>query len=92
MRINARLDDSYAEKIEYLKQATGLSLSDLMRESLERYYVEVRAEAERRQDELDDLVGAFKGRADTPTDLAAEYKRYLWNDRHADPSTAAKGE
>jgi len=55
-------------------------------------YVEVRAEAERRQDELDDLVGAFEGRADTPTDLAAEYKRYLWNDRYADPSTAAKGE
>jgi Arc/MetJ-type ribon-helix-helix transcriptional regulator len=88
MRINARLDDSYEEKIEYLRQATGLSASDLVRESLERYYVEIRAEAERRHDALDELVGAFDGRDDTPTDLAAQYKRYLHEGLHDNPDSA----
>jgi|GEM_PF-4004537 len=81
MRINARLDDSYTEKIEYLKQATGLTLSDLVRESVERYYQQVRTEADRQRDELDDVVGAFEGRDDTPTNLAADYKRQLWTER-----------
>lgn len=83
MRVNARLDDSYAEKIEYLKEMTGQTLSDLIRESVDRYYMTVRAEAERRQCALDELVGAFDGRKDTPTDLSADYKRYLWDSEEA---------
>ena len=80
MRINARLDDSYAEKIAYLRQATGLSLSDLVRESVERYYRQVRTKADHQRDELDDLVGAFEGTNDTPTNLAEDYKRQLWTE------------
>jgi Arc/MetJ-type ribon-helix-helix transcriptional regulator len=87
MRINARLDDSYTQKIDYLRQATGLSLSDVVRESVERYYRQIRAEAERQRDELDDLVGAFEGQDDSPTNLAAEYKRWLWTER---PSNASE--
>jgi len=90
MRINARLDDSYTHKIDYLRQATGLSLSDVVRESVERYYRQIRAEAERQRDELDDLVGAFEGRDDSPTNLAAEYKRWLWTERPSDASEATQ--
>jgi hypothetical protein len=75
MRVNARLDDSYSEKLEFLKQATGLTLSDVVRESVDRYYAQVRNEAE-----LDRLVGAFDGLPQTSVDLSAEYKRYLWPD------------
>jgi hypothetical protein len=80
MRINARLDDSSAEQLGYLQQQTGQSLSDVVRESIERYYTEVRLRAEREAGALDDLVGAFAGTADTPTDLSADYKRQLWAD------------
>jgi hypothetical protein len=80
MRVNARLDDSYTEKLEFLKQAKGLTLSDVVRESVDRYYAQVRQEADGRQAELDGLVGAFDGLPETPVDLAAEYKRYLWSD------------
>lgn len=87
LRINARLDDSYGEKLEYLKNTTGLCLSDVVRESVDRYYAQVRSETARRQCGLDDLVGAFEGRDDTPTDLSAEYKRYLWmDDRNGQPT------
>jgi hypothetical protein len=92
MRINARLDDSYAQKIDYLKQATGLSLSGLVRESVERYYHEVRAQAERQHNELDGLVGAFDGRPDTPTNLSEDYKRWLWDEPPIESSAANPGE
>jgi hypothetical protein len=80
MRINARLDDNAAHKLDYLQQQTGLSLSDVVRESIEHYYAEVRDRAERDASALDALVGAFEGNDDTPTDLSADYKRHLWAD------------
>ena len=88
MRVNARLDDSYTEKLEFLKQATGLTLSDVVRESVDRYYAQVRNEADGRHTELDGLVGAFDGVPETPVDLSAEYKRYLW----VDPAKSPNGE
>ncbi|MBK1629822.1 hypothetical protein CKO31_03510 [Thiohalocapsa halophila] len=86
MRINARLDNNAADKLDYLQQQTGLSLSDVVRESIEHYYAEVRHRAERDAAGLDALVGAFDGSADAPTDLSADYKRYLWADDSAPDS------
>ncbi|WP_295888074.1 ribbon-helix-helix protein, CopG family [uncultured Thiohalocapsa sp.] len=80
MRINARLDDNAADKLDYLQQKTGLSLSDVVRESIEHYYTKVRDRAECDAAALDALVGAFAGSDDSPTDLSADYKRYLWAD------------
>jgi metal-responsive CopG/Arc/MetJ family transcriptional regulator len=80
MRINARLDDNVADKLDYLQRTTGLSLSDVVRESIEHYYTEVRDRTERDAAALDVLVGAFEGSDDSPTDLSADYKRYLWAD------------
>ena len=92
MRINARLDDNAADQLDYLQRQTGGSLSDVVRESIERYYVEVRNRAERDAAALDALVGAFDGNADTPVDLSADYKRYLWaDDPTPDSSAAAPG-
>lgn len=77
MRVNARLDDSYAEKLDFLQASTHLTMSDIIREAVDRYYVAVVAERSRKQSSLDALVGAFAGRPETPDDLSLNYKRYL---------------
>lgn len=74
MRINARLDDSYAEKLAFLQEATDLSLSDIVRDAVDRYYRDVLAEQSGRQASLDRLVGAFSG---GPADGAVTYKTAL---------------
>ena len=41
-RVNARLDDVQAGKLAYLAETTGLSTSDVMREAVDRFYVQVK--------------------------------------------------
>ena len=41
MRLNARLDDEANSNVEYLTQATGQSVSQVVREALARYRREV---------------------------------------------------
>ena len=43
MRINARLDDDAQQQINYLTQATGQSVSHVVREAVARYYTQTRA-------------------------------------------------
>jgi len=43
MRVNARLDDESQQQIDYLVSHTGQSVSSVLRESVARYYAEVRA-------------------------------------------------
>jgi predicted transcriptional regulator len=42
MRVNARLDEATHEQLEYLTQATGKSVSLVLRESVAHYYVQVK--------------------------------------------------
>lgn len=44
MRVNARLDEESQQQIEYLVAATGSSVSQVVRESVARYYRDVRAQ------------------------------------------------
>ena len=44
MRINARLDDEAQQQIDYLTQATGQSMSHVVREAVARYYTQTRAQ------------------------------------------------
>jgi predicted transcriptional regulator len=44
MRINARLDDDAQAQIDYLTQATGQSVSHVVREAVARYYAQTRAQ------------------------------------------------
>jgi len=76
MRVNARLDDSYATKLDFLKEATQLCVSDVIKESLDRYYVEVRAEQVRKMRRLDAIVG-MAGSENAPADLSSNYKKYV---------------
>ena len=77
MRVNARLDDSYQAKIDYIVETQHLSVSDVVRDAIDRYYDAVKAERARKRCSLDDLVGMFDGRADTPADLSTNYKKYI---------------
>lgn len=43
MRVNARLDEATQQQLEYLTLTTGGSVSHVVRESVARYYAEVRA-------------------------------------------------
>lgn len=72
LRINARLDPSYAEKLEFLQAATRHTVSDIVRDSVDRYYEAVKAEQRRKRAGLDRLVGAFEG---GPADGSVNYER-----------------
>ncbi len=77
MRVNARLDDSYETNFAYLQETTQLCVSDIVRESVDRYYEAVKKEQASRLRSLDALVGAFAGRDDVPADFSESYKQYL---------------
>lgn len=77
MRVNARLDDSYQTKIDYLAEIRHTTVSDVVRDAIDHYYAAVKAERARKRRSLDDLVGMFEGRPDTPADLSTNYKKYI---------------
>jgi len=71
MRINARLDDQAREQIDYMAQATGQSVSQVVRDSVAHYYAEVRA---RQTGPKHLLALAGKGRSGRD-DVASNVKR-----------------
>jgi len=73
MRINARLDDAAQAQLEFLAQATGQSVSHVVRESVARYYAEIKA---RRQGPVNFLALVGKGRSGR-SDIASNVKREL---------------
>ncbi len=73
MRINARLDEASQKQLEYLAQATGQSVSHVVRESLARYYAEVSARQRPPMKFLSMVGEGDSGR----TDLASNYKQVI---------------
>lgn len=76
MRVNARLDDSYQAKIDYMTETLHLSVSDVVREAIDRYYEAVQADQVRRLRGLDGIVG-MAGSVNAPADLSTNYKKYV---------------
>ena len=72
-RINARLGDELARKLEYLAERTQQSSSDVVRESIAAYYRELEESPASSRDALRDFVGC----ADGPRDLSSKYKDEL---------------
>ena len=71
-RINARLDDDLARKVEALCKRTGQSTTEIVKASLESYYIAA-TKKENAAALLSDLVGCAGG----PADLSENYKRHL---------------
>ena len=75
MRINARLDENLAYKLDYLTHAEGMSVSNVVKESISRYYEEVRAPQAVAQEILG--LNGFIGCAENDADLSTNYKHTL---------------
>lgn len=76
MRVNARLDDSYQSKIDFMVETLHASVSDVVRDAIDRYYEAVKAEQLRRLRGLDAIVG-MAGSTDAPAYLSTNYKKYV---------------
>jgi hypothetical protein len=74
MRVNARLDQMAEEQITYLTQATGQSVSLVLREAVGLYYQQVRASRGAGPRNLLAMVG--QGRSGR-TDLSTTYKEEI---------------
>ncbi|HEX3397133.1 MAG TPA: hypothetical protein VHS76_10560 [Steroidobacteraceae bacterium] len=65
MRVNARLDGESQRQLEYLLEATGCGVSDVLKASLAHYYSAVRADRAPRLARLLAYVGkSGSGRSD----------------------------
>lgn len=74
MRVNARFEGEYERQVEYLTQATGMGVSDVLKASVEYYYQAVRAKD---KPQLNNLR-AFIGKLDSGrSDVATRYKEML---------------
>jgi predicted transcriptional regulator len=73
VRVNARLDELEQQQLEYLAEVTGQSISHVVRESVARYYAQVRAKTAAPSRFL---ALAGKGRGGR-TDVAGNVKRHL---------------
>lgn len=75
MRVNARLDEAHARKLDELCQRTGGSRTEVLRAAIDRYYAQEAAEPRRVADIL--RQNAFIGCGDTEAELASDYKQRL---------------
>lgn len=73
MRVNARLDDESQQQIDYLVSHTGQSVSHVLRESVARYYAEVRARKQGLRRFATVIGTGDSGRSD----VATHYKEHL---------------
>jgi len=80
MRINARLNDEYQEKLRLLQAQTGKSASEVVRDALELYY-EARCQHKQNKVLILKQTG-FIGVAEGHVDLSENYKSLLdWSDK-----------
>lgn len=76
LRVNARLDDEYQAKIDYLAEAKQSTVSDVVRDAIDYYYAAVKVEQVRRVRGLDAIVGMGES-TDAPADLSTNYKKTI---------------
>jgi len=81
MRVNARLDDESQRQLEYLLEATGSGVSDVLKASLAHYYSAMRAD---RAPRLTHLLAVTAKSGSGRSDVSVRAKELLTD------STAAK--
>lgn len=75
MRINARLDETRSQKLEYLKKATHAGISEIVKEAIDVYYDRVKGKKPRPAEIFRE--SGFIGIGEGPEDLSVRYKDYL---------------
>ncbi len=73
MRVNARLDELTSQKIDYLTQATGQSVSHVVREAIAAYHVQVRGKQAVPSRFLALAGKGDSGRSDSASNVKQEY-------------------
>ncbi|WP_454064915.1 ribbon-helix-helix domain-containing protein [Candidatus Nitrospira salsa] len=75
MRINARLNDEQTRKVNFLKEATNSSVSEVIKHALDQYYEDIRKTQVNTIDHLRKagFIGCSKG----PSNLSTTYKDKL---------------
>lgn len=87
MRVNARFEGEAEQQLNYLAEATGLGVSEVLRTSVQYYYDQVRA---RRGGLAHFAAFVGKGRSGR-IDVAGSYKTRLaegWGNKHHDRAPA----
>ena len=67
-----RIDSERSRKIAYLRQRTGKSRSEVIKESLDAYFAQLS-----KGDKPADLLADFIGCADGPSEFSSKYKANL---------------
>ena len=73
MRISARLDESRAQKLDFLRNATDLGTSEVLKRAIDAYFEKYRAD---RPAEILRRSG-FVGCGEADPDLSGRYKQEL---------------
>lgn len=74
-RVNARLDERDTQKLEYLKDATGLTTSEVVKEALSVYFRQVSGESAKAAETL--ASTGFLGSGEAASNLSENYKEAL---------------
>jgi hypothetical protein len=72
MRINARLDESRSQKLDFLSRATHLSTSEIVKQAIDLYYEQVKSQRPRPAEVLS--ASGFIGCGEASPDLSKRYK------------------
>ncbi len=75
MRLNVRLPEDLARKLEALERATGQSTSDVVRAALERYFTEICGPGLSAREAI--YLSGLVGCGDAEADLSETYKLRL---------------
>jgi predicted DNA-binding protein len=89
MRVNARLDDESKQQIDYLTAATGMGVSQVLRESVALYYRQARASACGAKHLLALVGKGQSGRADIASDVKRQVADAL-SAKHGVPTGAKR--
>ena len=82
MRINARIDDSYEQKLRAIQQATDLNTTEIIKQALDLLYEKTALSGKEKNQKLLEMLA---GTAEGPEDLSVNYKEYLyqgWKEKH----------
>ncbi|MEH1908787.1 CopG family transcriptional regulator [Nostoc sp.] len=75
MRINARLDEEYADKLAYIQQQTNQAVTDVIKSAIELYYQQLQQEQKNALSVL--IQTGFIGCGQADPDLSVNYKSIL---------------
>lgn len=74
MRVNARFEGEYERQVEYLTEATGMGVSDVLKASVEYYYQAMRAKG---KPQLNNLRAYIGQQASGRGDVSSRYKEMV---------------